>query len=190
MIYQSLRDDLILGASPVRSNHSFCKDAAACTKSINPDDIFQSLKSVGIHHGPSFRNIISIYAGQEKSLSTFTVADTASLMPAHYEISHILHPTTLDSIFQAMYSVYPKAAQTSRTQWCRSRSRLCSYRPRSAANPATASKPTRNFRCFVRKALEHLLWRWMIVGVKVCLLSRSLIHTSNLSAACSTKTTT
>jgi hypothetical protein len=32
------------------------------------------------------------------------VADTASTMPYCVEQPHVLHPTTLDSVFQAVYS--------------------------------------------------------------------------------------
>ena len=74
---------------------------------MDPNDLYQSLQSVGIHHGPAFQNILSIRAGHNQSLTSFRVADTATLMPHQYQCDHVLHPTTLDSIFQAAYSTLP-----------------------------------------------------------------------------------
>lgn len=75
----------------------------------NPENIYNNLQAVGVYHGPSFRNLTSIKLTQGHSISTFVVADTASLMPAGYEHSHVIHPTTLDSVFQSVYSTLPGA---------------------------------------------------------------------------------
>jgi acyl transferase domain-containing protein/ubiquinone/menaquinone biosynthesis C-methylase UbiE len=79
------------------------------TKDINPSDIYRSMQAVGIHHGPAFRNLESIEWCQSQSVSTFYIAETAPLMPCGHESTHVLHPTTLDSIFQAAYSTLPGA---------------------------------------------------------------------------------
>lgn len=78
-------------------------------KNLNPEIIYNSLQAVGVYHGPSFRNLLSIKFSQGQSVSTFAVADTASLMPGKYEQSHVIHPTTLDSVFQSAYSTLPGA---------------------------------------------------------------------------------
>jgi len=75
--------------------------------SMNPGDIYKSMQAVGIHHGPSFRNLESIKVSQGRSLSTFHIAETASFMPCGLESPYVLHPTTIDSIFQAAYSNFP-----------------------------------------------------------------------------------
>ena len=76
---------------------------------VDPNDLYQSLQSVGIHHGPAFQNISSIEVGRDESLTLFKIADTATLMPYQYQSDHLLHPTTLDSIFQSAYSTLPKS---------------------------------------------------------------------------------
>lgn len=79
------------------------------SRHVGPNDIYQALQSVGINHGPNFQNITAIRAGQGQSLCSFIVADTAAMMPQKHEQKHVLHPTTLDSVFQAVYSVLPGA---------------------------------------------------------------------------------
>jgi acyl transferase domain-containing protein/ubiquinone/menaquinone biosynthesis C-methylase UbiE len=76
---------------------------------IDPRDIYGGMRSVGIYHGPIFQNLKSIRASQKQSVSGFAVADTASAMPSHYQHEHVLHPTTLDSVFQAAYTALPGA---------------------------------------------------------------------------------
>jgi acyl transferase domain-containing protein/2-polyprenyl-3-methyl-5-hydroxy-6-metoxy-1,4-benzoquinol methylase len=84
-------------------------------KQIAPEDVYEALRSVGINHGPIFQNITEIRAGQGKSISTFTIADTAAKMLSGHEEKHILHPTTLDSVFQAVYSALPAAGSKLKT---------------------------------------------------------------------------
>ncbi len=76
---------------------------------IDPRDIYQGMRDVGIHHGPIFQNLKSIRARNKQSVSTFVVADTASTMPKHYQSKHVIDPTTLDSVFQAAYTALPGA---------------------------------------------------------------------------------
>ena len=76
---------------------------------IDPRDIYSGMRSVGINHGPIFQNLKSIRARNKQSVSVFRVADTASVMPCHYQHEHVLNPTTLDSVFQAAYTALPGA---------------------------------------------------------------------------------
>lgn len=78
---------------------------AGYPRSIHPDDFFKSLQALGIKHGASFRNIESIDLCQDQSITTFSIADTVSMMPFRHQHDHILHPITLDAIFQAAYTV-------------------------------------------------------------------------------------
>ncbi|KAL8907696.1 MAG: hypothetical protein Q9207_001265 [Kuettlingeria erythrocarpa] len=76
---------------------------------IDPKDVYGGMRSVGIYHGPIFRNLRTVKANKRRSVAEFTVADTASAMPSHYQHEHVLHPTTLDSVFQAAYTALPSA---------------------------------------------------------------------------------
>ncbi|KAK0641933.1 hypothetical protein B0T16DRAFT_334009 [Cercophora newfieldiana] len=76
---------------------------------INPQEIYSSLRVGGICHGPIFRNMQTIRARNKQSVVTFSVVDTAALMPKHHQHHHVIHPTTLDSVFQAVYTAIPGA---------------------------------------------------------------------------------
>lgn len=88
-------------------NHT-AKEMNAFPKRLNPTEVYRSLRSVGIYHGPIFQNMFSVRSGHYESVSSFAVADTATLMPYKHEHDHVLHPTTLDSIFQAAYTTLPR----------------------------------------------------------------------------------
>lgn len=82
---------------------------------INPNDIWSGMRSGGINHGPIFRNMKSIRTRSKQSITTFTVADTKSVMPKQHEMAHVIHPTTLDSVFQAAYTAAPGAGGKNQT---------------------------------------------------------------------------
>jgi acyl transferase domain-containing protein/2-polyprenyl-3-methyl-5-hydroxy-6-metoxy-1,4-benzoquinol methylase len=76
---------------------------------VEPRDIYAGMRSGGICHGPIFQNLHTIRAREKESVSSFVVADTAATMPSQYQQPHVIHPTTLDSIFQAAYTALPGA---------------------------------------------------------------------------------
>ncbi|KAH6612883.1 hypothetical protein B0J18DRAFT_473798 [Chaetomium sp. MPI-SDFR-AT-0129] len=76
---------------------------------ISPKDIYAGLQSGGINHGPVFQNITSIRARHNQSVTAFVVADAAATMPKGHQHPHVVHPTTLDSVFQAAYTALPGA---------------------------------------------------------------------------------
>lgn len=84
----------------------------AYPRSINPKELFKSLRSLGINHGPSFQNLISVQSGQNRSLATFQISDTASLMPFNHQLEHVVHPITLDAPFQAAFAALPGGGTT------------------------------------------------------------------------------
>ncbi|KAI0895982.1 hypothetical protein F4806DRAFT_496108 [Annulohypoxylon nitens] len=71
---------------------------------IAPKDIYSGLRAQGINHGPIFQNLKEIRACKRQSLSTFKIADTAACMPYKQQRPHVIHPTTLDTVFQAAYT--------------------------------------------------------------------------------------
>lgn len=84
-------------------------------RSIDPNDLWESLHANGICHGPIFQNIQRIQNNGQGSFCRFSIADTASAMPHSYENRHIVHPTTLDSVIQAAYTVLPYAGTRMKT---------------------------------------------------------------------------
>lgn len=75
-------------------------------KQIDVQDFYSTVRLTGIHHGPNFQGLKSIRTCKRKSLTTIEVADTAATMPQQHEHVHSIHPTTLDTLFQASYSAY------------------------------------------------------------------------------------
>ncbi|KAI9776756.1 MAG: hypothetical protein M1839_009400 [Geoglossum umbratile] len=81
--------------------------AESLLQKLEVQDLYGSLRQIGLNHGPVFRNITSIRTGSGRSSCEFEVADSAATMPFHFQQDHVLHPTTLDSIFQAVYTALP-----------------------------------------------------------------------------------
>ncbi|KAI1421079.1 hypothetical protein F5Y12DRAFT_790457 [Xylaria sp. FL1777] len=80
-------------------------------RGINPGDMFATLRSLGISHGPKFQNISDIVqAGRvPRSVAQMSVPDTSAANDLPRE--HLIHPTTLDSVVTAVYSALPGAGE-------------------------------------------------------------------------------
>ncbi|KAE8852240.1 hypothetical protein HRS9122_02527 [Pyrenophora teres f. teres] len=76
---------------------------------VSPSDVYASMHRVGIQHGPIFQNLKAVRARAQGSLATIETIDTAALMPYKFEHPHVIHPTTLDTVFQAIYAALPAA---------------------------------------------------------------------------------
>ena len=85
--------------------------SAVYTRQIDPRDIWAAMRSMEIYHGPIFQNLIGIQSNKNESVSAFSIADPASVMPKKYQREHVIHPTTVDSVFQAAYSTLPAAGE-------------------------------------------------------------------------------
>jgi acyl transferase domain-containing protein/SAM-dependent methyltransferase len=75
-----------------------------CSKVVDPGDMYAAFRSNTIYHGEIFRNIESVRVGKTQAVATLSIANVAMTMPAHHQQAHILHPTTLDSVFVSAYS--------------------------------------------------------------------------------------
>jgi acyl transferase domain-containing protein len=82
---------------------------AALTKSIDPSNLYSFLRALGVYHGPIFQNLTNISTSKDHSETSFMIADTASVMSGGFQSPHVVHPTTLDSIFQGAYTALPAA---------------------------------------------------------------------------------
>jgi len=75
----------------------------AGVKDIRPDEMFAQLRRLGIHHGPAFQNLIGSRVAAPASSTSLTLSPEALGKSADY----VIHPTTLDSIFQTCYFSLP-----------------------------------------------------------------------------------
>lgn len=72
----------------------------ACTETIDVDQFYRQLSTIGMEFGPTFKRIKKARTGKLAAIGHIFPSDTASRMPYGFESSHVIHPATLDSIFQ------------------------------------------------------------------------------------------
>lgn len=88
-------------------------DEAVFIRRIDPEDMWAGLHKLGMCHGPSFQNTRSIVQdgraknGVRVAVTTIGVADCAT--DAQSTSKHLLHPTTLDSVWMGSYAALPSA---------------------------------------------------------------------------------
>jgi NADPH:quinone reductase-like Zn-dependent oxidoreductase/malonyl CoA-acyl carrier protein transacylase/SAM-dependent methyltransferase len=78
-------------------------DMEAYPKKMSPKDLFKSLHAVGVNHGPRFQNLTRIRMADDTAFTTFDVADSEASMPHAFQQPHVIHPITLDAVFQSAY---------------------------------------------------------------------------------------
>ncbi|RDW95260.1 hypothetical protein BP5796_01023 [Coleophoma crateriformis] len=74
-------------------------------KPYDTSKVYEMLKSDGIFHGKAFQNLEHVEVAPNKSLAAILIPDTASVMPYGFEHEHVIHPTTFDTVLQAIYPV-------------------------------------------------------------------------------------
>lgn len=82
----------------------------SCQAPVDLAPIYKHLKEIGINHGDSFRSLSNVTISDRNQglmIGDIVVQDVKQLMPKHYAHTHLIHPTTLDNAFQAVYaSIY------------------------------------------------------------------------------------
>ncbi|KAK2806488.1 Type I Iterative PKS [Emmonsiellopsis sp. PD_5] len=75
-----------------------------CQKPLDDGELFEGLKTIGNEYGTTFRNLSNVtVSGQQAGATTgvATTPDLAVVMPKGFIHPHLIHPTTLDSMFLA-----------------------------------------------------------------------------------------
>ncbi|KAI8722303.1 hypothetical protein NCS52_00373800 [Fusarium sp. LHS14.1] len=83
----------------------YAKMAYDCEKPIVPRQLYELLDTVGMNYGTLFQNITQIHKGDDGCVSQVRIPDTKSKMPAKFEYDHLIHPATLDSMFQTLFAI-------------------------------------------------------------------------------------
>ena len=68
---------------------------------VDAETVFASLRARDAFHGPAFQNLIDNRASDDRAITNFLIAEFAN--KTH---NYILHPTTLDSIFQSSMAIH------------------------------------------------------------------------------------
>lgn len=80
------------------------------TSSVSPEAVFAGLRAMNFYHGPQFQNLDAIQSSPGKALTDFQIAPFIKESD-----DYIIHPTTLDSIIVASYSVMDPGATPNST---------------------------------------------------------------------------
>lgn len=73
---------------------------AICTRAIDTAGLYGRLSEVGMQYGPTFANIHELRCGSGRCISQIHIPDTSAVVPMQFEHVSVVHPTTLDTIFQ------------------------------------------------------------------------------------------
>lgn len=84
---------------------TYGKLRSECTQVVNPRQLYERLDGIGMNYGPLFQNIVALSKSQSACTSVVRIPDTLSKMPAQFEYDHLIHPATLDAMFQTVFSV-------------------------------------------------------------------------------------
>ncbi|KAK6710701.1 hypothetical protein SNK05_005146 [Fusarium graminearum] len=93
------------GAAFRQHHKTFESLRTTCKEWIVPRQLYELLDIVGMNYGPTFQNLIQILKGDGACLAKVRIPDTQSKMPAKFEYDHLIHPATLDSMFQTPFAV-------------------------------------------------------------------------------------
>ncbi|KAH8893023.1 hypothetical protein GQ53DRAFT_861382 [Thozetella sp. PMI_491] len=80
--------------------------ASAPLREEDAERIYSGVADKGIIYGKVFKTLLSLASGNFEGRCTMAIPDTKSMMPEQFEYPHLIHPITLDSIFQ-MFSTGP-----------------------------------------------------------------------------------
>lgn len=72
-----------------------------CTDLETSEDFYAKLASRGMQYGPLFQPIKEVHIAKGTACCSLHITDTKVAMPAQFEYDHLLHPSTLDGIFQS-----------------------------------------------------------------------------------------
>ena len=79
----------------------------SCAESVAPRQLYELLDTVGMNYGPLFQNIVELRKDGNSCVADIRIPDTKSKMPAKFEYPHLIHPATLDSMFQTLFAIEP-----------------------------------------------------------------------------------
>ncbi|KAH8588309.1 beta-ketoacyl synthase domain-containing protein [Bisporella sp. PMI_857] len=85
-----------------RHQESFQEMKLKCQKPAR-GFLYDTVETIGMHYGQTFRNITDLYAGENASYGVVSIPDTKSIMPHQFEYPFVIHPVTLDSVLHLLF---------------------------------------------------------------------------------------
>jgi acyl transferase domain-containing protein/NADPH:quinone reductase-like Zn-dependent oxidoreductase/NADP-dependent 3-hydroxy acid dehydrogenase YdfG/acyl carrier protein len=71
-----------------------------CQTPVEGVELYSHLSQIGMQYGPTFANIHDVRSTPGHCISRVEIPDTKAVLPMQYEQVSVVHPCTLDSIFQ------------------------------------------------------------------------------------------
>ena len=76
----------------------------ACNSAIDPQDMYNSLRGLGLEYGGPFTSVEKISTTAKEASGVVRITDTAAEMPRGFEQPHVIHPATLDSCLHMVFA--------------------------------------------------------------------------------------
>jgi malonyl CoA-acyl carrier protein transacylase/ubiquinone/menaquinone biosynthesis C-methylase UbiE len=73
-----------------------------CAEVVDVKQLYHQLSAIGMELGLSFQCIKNVCVGEGQAIGKIIPGKTAALLPFGFEFSHVIHPGTLDSLFQIL----------------------------------------------------------------------------------------
>ncbi|EMD84807.1 hypothetical protein COCC4DRAFT_179820 [Bipolaris maydis ATCC 48331] len=132
--------------------------------------LYDTVETIGMQYGPTFRNMIELYVGLNASYGVIKVPDTKAIMPKGYEFPHVIHPATLDSVLHLLFpSISGKEQSLSEAVVPRSFERIFI----SANTPKMPS--TELHGCSTAKKLSYTTWTADIIMSESSMVEPTII---------------
>jgi acyl transferase domain-containing protein/NADPH:quinone reductase-like Zn-dependent oxidoreductase/NAD(P)-dependent dehydrogenase (short-subunit alcohol dehydrogenase family) len=101
VFYATEPDDAAADALEWEASRSLLGDISKrATRTIPPETFYKLFdRKMNLQYGPLHRNVTRCVAGVGEGLGSVTIPDTKAIMPSRFEYPHLIHPSTLDSVF-------------------------------------------------------------------------------------------
>ncbi|KAG4428433.1 hypothetical protein IFR05_016086 [Cadophora sp. M221] len=105
--YRSLGSQSLGRASRVfhdTTKNSYQAAKGRCTTAIDVNEFYNTTSALGLKYGPLFQGLTEIQVGKDDCCCTVEIPNTKASMPSQVQSTYIIHPTTLDIMFQPIFA--------------------------------------------------------------------------------------
>ncbi len=105
--------DAGLEAARALATHQEIFDRATevCSTPVDPKQLYEYFSTVGLDFGPTFQRLSQVRFSNDEAVSLMNTPNMAHKMPKNYMHHHVIHPSTLDAIFQIMFVALTKGGR-------------------------------------------------------------------------------
>ncbi|KAJ3497745.1 hypothetical protein NLG97_g1664 [Lecanicillium saksenae] len=90
---------------------------AQCVDKVTKSSHYRFCDEQGLHFGKTFQGLRTAYQSAMTVSFEVGVSDTRACMPEFHESNYLIHPATLDSVFQAMMIAVPRMENVEKQVW-------------------------------------------------------------------------